>query len=278
MSVAEPAWSRDPAVPEPPPEIDVAVLGPVEIRGAAQPFHRSAARELVVYLAFHREGVRTDVWAAALWTDRCIAPSTLHSTSSVARRSLGRSESGVDHLPRRGRLLRLENTVGTDVERFARAAATADPRRWIDALRLVRGRVFGGLGLCDWAVLDGTQAQVESMVVETALKAAAHSLGHGQGEEAEWAVRRGLRVSPYDERLYRALLRATEVMGNRVGLRSAMEELLRVAADGDPQCQRAGPGTPGQSGHSSIHPQTLSLFRELARGGIPAAGGDPSRL
>jgi DNA-binding SARP family transcriptional activator len=281
MPVAEPSSCEDRAGPEPPElprEIDIAVLGPVEIRGAAQPFPRAAARELVVYLAFHRQGVRTDVWAAALWTERRIAPSTLHSTSSVARRSLGRSKSGVDHLPRRGRLLRLESTVGTDVDRFARDAATPEPERWMDALRLVRGRVFDGLGLCDWAVLDGTQAQVESMVVDTALKAAAHYLRRGQGEEAEWVVRRGLRVSPYDERLYRALLRATEVMGNRVGLRSAMEELLRVAADGDPLCRGAGPGALGEPRHSFVHPQTLSLFRELARGGIPAAGGDPPRL
>lgn len=278
MSELEAAWAGLPAAAEPRPEIDVAVLGPVEIRGAVQPFHRSAARELIVYLAFHRQGVRTDVWAAALWTDRCVAQSTLHSTSSVARRSLGRSESGADHLPRRGRILRLEDTVGTDVERFARAAATPDPERWVEALRLVRGRPFDGLGLCDWAVLDGTQAQVESMVVDTALKAAAHFLRRGQGEEAEWVIRRGLRVSPYDERLYRALLRATEVMGNRVGLRTAMEELLRVATDGDPLCRRAGPGTLSESGHSFLHPQTMTLFRELARGGIPAAGGDPSRL
>ncbi len=278
MALVEPTRERHPAGAEPPPEIDVAVLGPVEIRGAAQPFRRSAAKELVVYLAFHRQGARADVWAAALWSDRCIAQSTLHSTSSVARRSLGRSDSGVDHLPRRGRILRLEDTVGTDVERFARAAATADPARWMDALGLVRGRLFDGLGLCDWAVLDGTQAEVESMVVDTALRAAAHYLGRGQGEEAEWVIRRGLRVSPYDERLYRALLRATEVMGNRVGLRSAMEKLLRVATDSDPLCRRPGPGMLSESGHSFIHPQTLMLFRELARGGIPAAGGDPSRL
>jgi DNA-binding SARP family transcriptional activator len=277
MSVAEPAWSG-PAPADPPPEIDVAVLGPVEIRGAAQPFHRSAAKELVVYLAFHRQGVRTGVWAAALWTDRCIAPSTLHSTSSVARRSLGRSERGVDHLPRSGSLLRLEDTVGSDVERFSRAAATTDPERWMDALRLVRGRPFDGLGLCDWAVLDGTQAQVESMVVDTALKAAAHYLRRRCGEEAEWAIRRGLRVSPYDERLYRALLRAKEVMGNRVGLRAALEELLRVAADGDPLCRSAGPGTISDAGRSFLHPQTMTLFRELARGELPAARGDPSRL
>jgi DNA-binding SARP family transcriptional activator len=278
MSVAESVESGDPRGLEPPCEIDVAVLGPVEIRGAAQPFPRAAARELVVYLAFHRHGVRSDVWAAALWTDRRVAQSTLHSTSSVARRSLGRSDSGVDHLPRRGRLLRLEPTVGTDVERFARAAATPDPRRWVEALRLVRGRAFDGLGRCDWAVLDGTQAHVESMVVDTALKAAAHYLRRGQGEEAEWVIRRGLRVSPYDERLYRALLRAAGVMGNRVGLRTTMEELLRVAADGDPLCRSARPGTLGESGHRFLHPQTVSLFRELARGAIPAPGGDPSRL
>jgi DNA-binding SARP family transcriptional activator len=278
MAWAEPTWAGRPAGAESPPEIDVAVLGPVEIRGTAQPFRRSAAKELVVYLAFHRQGARADVWAAALWTDRCIAQSTLHSTSSVARRSLGRAESGADHLPRRGRILRLEDTVGTDVERFARAAATPDPERWMDALGLVRGRLFDGLSLCDWAVLDGTQAEVESIVVDTALRAAAHYLRRGQGEEAEWAIRRGLRVSPYDERLYRALLRATEAMGNRVGLRTAMEELLRVAADGDPLCRRPAPGMLSESGHSFIHPQTLMLFRELARGGLPAAGGDPSRL
>ena len=79
-----------PASPPSEPEIEVAVLGPIEIRGAARAFCRASARELVVYLAFHRHGVRNDVWGAALWADRCVAPSTLHSTASVARRALGR--------------------------------------------------------------------------------------------------------------------------------------------------------------------------------------------
>jgi hypothetical protein len=57
-----------------------------------------------------------------------------------------------------------------------------------------------------------------------------------------------------------------------------MEELLRVAADGDPLCRDAGPGALSESGRTVLHPQTMSLFRELARGGIPVAGGDPSRL
>jgi DNA-binding SARP family transcriptional activator len=248
-----------PAAPPSEPEIEVAVLGPIEIRGAARAFCRASARELVVYLAFHRHGVRNDVWGAALWPDRCVAPSTLHSTASVARRALGRAGNGVEHLPRSGRLLRLGDAVRTDVERFSRAAADPDPAAWREALGLVRGRLFDGLTLIDWAILEGTQAQVESMVVDTALKGAEHALLLGRGEEAEWMIRRALRVCPFDERLYGALLEAAEVMGNRVGMGLAVAELRRVTGDGGP-------------------PGTVASVSERARRWAPAAGGGPARL
>ncbi len=218
MSLVESPFSERLSATASPPEVEVAVLGPVEIRGAARPFCRASSRELVVYLAFHRQGALSDVWRTALWTDRCIAPSTLHSTASVARRALGRSQSGAEHLPRGGRRLRLADTVGTDVERFALAVADPDPARWKDALGLVRGRPFEGLRLADWADPgrdpgpagdDGGRHRPEGWL-NTPLR-------RGRGEEAEWVIRRGLRVSPYDERLYRGLLRATEMMGNRVG-------------------------------------------------------------
>jgi DNA-binding SARP family transcriptional activator len=260
------------------PELEVAVLGPVEFRGAAEPFTRSAAKDLVVYLALHRNGVRNDVWGAALWPDRCAAPSTLHSTASAARRALGQSRRGGDHLPRGGRHLRLADSVGTDVERFARAAAGGDPACWREALGLVRGRLFDGLCLTDWTVLEGAQAELESMVSETALKGAEHFLRIGLGEEAEWMIRRGLRVSPYDERLYRALVRAAELKGNRSGLRSAMAELLSLAAEGRGHVGSASTGRDRPRTRSSIHPSTVALYRELAREGIPAAGGDSVRL
>ncbi len=272
--------SERPGYPPPAggPEIEVAVLGPIEIRGAARPFCRSSSRELVVYLAFHRQGARNDVWATALWTDRCIAASTLHSTASVARNALGRSARGTDHLPRGGRRLRLADTVGTDVERFARAAADPDPGRWKDALHLVRGRPFEGLQRADWAVLDGTQAHLESMVVDTALKAAGHFLDQGRGDEAAWAIRRGLRASPYDERLYRGLLWATESMGNRAGLRSTMAELVCLATDGTGHAAGPGPGTAGLLTPPSVHPETVALFRALSQSESPAARRDPLRL
>jgi DNA-binding SARP family transcriptional activator len=260
------------------PEIEVAVLGPVEIRGAVRAFRRPAARELVVYLALHPNGARTDVWGAALWPDRSVAPSTLHSTVSAARRSLGQSEAGLDHLPRSGRHVRLGASVGTDVDRFARAAAEPDPARWREALELVRGALFEGLSRCDWAVFEGISAELGSMVTDTALRGAEHFLARGLGGEAEWMIRRALKVSPYDERLYRALLRAAEVQGNRMGVRSAMAELLTAAREAEQGRVAPCPSSPGSPSPSFVHPKTVALYRELAHGAAPEARGDPVRL
>src|ERR1700677_3224542 len=80
--------------------VEVAVLGPVVIRGMAGPFRRPAARELVVYLAFHRGGVRHAEWSLAIWPERPVSLATAHSTSSDARRALGRDAAGRAHLPR----------------------------------------------------------------------------------------------------------------------------------------------------------------------------------
>ena len=89
------------AVGDEPPEgvVVVNVLGPVEVRGATREFTRAWAKELVVYLAMHPDGASNEAWATALWPDRLMAPSSLHSTASVARRALGQGPGGIDHLP-----------------------------------------------------------------------------------------------------------------------------------------------------------------------------------
>jgi DNA-binding SARP family transcriptional activator len=252
--------------------VEVAVLGPVAVDGAAGPFRRSAALELVVYLAFHRRGVRHAEWALAIWPDRPICLSTVHSTASDARRALGRALDGRPHLPR-GVDLRLAGSVTTDVDRFAALASTDDPRRLLGAMRLVRGPLFSGLHRADWAVFDGTQADIESLVVRTALRGADAFVQLGCGDEAEWMVRQALRVSPYDERLYRVLLRAAAVQGNRVRLRSVMAQLVTLAGGGaHPQAPTAA-----LQPTDCLHAETTALYRDLL-GGSPAAGGDPSRL
>ena len=252
--------------------IEVAVLGPVVVAGAVAPFHRSAALELVVYLAFHRGGVRHAEWALAIWPERPVSLATVHSTSSDARRALGRAADGRPHLPR-GVDLRLGDAVTTDVERFASLARADDPPQLFRAMRLVRGPLFSGLHRNDWAVFDGTQAEIESLVVRTALRGSDAFVRLGRGDEAEWMVRQALHVSPYDERLYRALLTATAAQGNRVRLRSTMAHLLTLAGEA------AGRPTVVTEDLVAdyLHPETTALYRDLLRWS-PAAGRHPARL
>jgi DNA-binding SARP family transcriptional activator len=252
--------------------VDVAVLGPIAVRGAAGPFRRSAARELIVYLAFHRRGVRHAEWSLALWPERPVSLATAHSTSSDARRALGRDAEGRLHLPR-GVDLRLGDSVTTDVDRFASLATSDDPYRLLRAMQLVRGPVFAGLHRTDWAVFDGTQSDVEALVVRTALRGADAFVELGCADEAEWMVRRALHVSPYDERLYRALLVATAAQGSRARLHSAMAQLRTLAGE----AARPPARTVVDARADCLHPATTDLYRDLLLG-PPAAGGHPARL
>jgi len=261
----------------PPDGVEVAVLGPFVVRGAAEPFRRSAALDLVAYLALHRHGVRHAEWALAVWPDHAVALPTVHSTASDARRALGRSPDGTTRLPR-GVLLRLHDSVTTDVEQFATLADSDDPHRLVEAMHLVRGPLFHGLRRSDWAVFEGTRSRIESMVVGTALRSAGELTRRGDGSTAAWVVRQALRVSPYDERLYRSLLRATAAEGSRVGVRSTMAELLTLA--GEPEGPAAGlarvvRGVDGRL--ECLHPRTTALYRGLLEGS-PAAEGELARL
>ncbi len=241
-------------------EVEVAVLGPVEVRGAARGFTRAWALELVVYLAMHPTGAANEVWATALWPDRLMAPSSLHSTASVARRSLGTARDGSDHLPRSHGRLALAPTVGTDWTRFLELAASDDPDRWEEALTTIRGRPFEGIRATDWALLDGTGPAIEAKVVDVSGHLAGARLRSGDPQGAEWAARRGLLVSPYDERLYRMLLRAADAAGNPGGVESVMAELVRVVADEVEPIE-------------SVHPSTLALYRSLSRRTSTVLGG-----
>ena len=233
-------------------EVEVAVLGPIEVRGALRSFTRAWAQELVVYLAMHPKGVTNEAWATALWPDRLMAPSSLHSTASVARRALGQSRDGQDHLPRSHGRLCLAPTVGTDWDRFVALCEGDSPKSWRAALELVRGRPFEGLRASDWPVLEGIAPAIEATVVDVSGRLAGASLRSGDPGGSEWAARKGLLVSPYDERLYRMLMRAADGAGNPAGVEAAMEELVRLVADGIEPLD-------------SVHPSTLQLYRSLSR-------------
>jgi DNA-binding SARP family transcriptional activator len=237
-------------------EVEVRVLGPIEIVGAARPFTRAWAIELIVYLAMHRNGASSEQWATALWPDRIMAAASLHSTASAARRSLGASTSGEDHLPRAHSRLALGASVTSDWKRFAELSERSEPDSWRQALELIRGRPFEGLRAPDWVLLEGIGANIEAVVVDLASRYAEHCLSVGDPGAAQWSARQGLRVSSYDERLYRILLRAADAAGNPAGVESVMSELVRlVAEDVEP--------------YDAVHPETLDLYRALSRRPTP---------
>jgi DNA-binding SARP family transcriptional activator len=251
--------------------VEVNVLGPVEVAGTASRFHRMAALELVVYLAFHRDGVRHAEWPLALWPDRPVSLATVHSTASDARRALGRAPDGALLLPC-GSVLRLHAAVVSDVDRFAELSRTQTKGGWIEAAGLVRGPLFGGLRRADWAILEGVHAQIEALVVHTVLQAAEAFGREGRAADAEWIVRRGLLASPYDERLYRSLLLALAAQGNRTGMRAAMAQLFLVSTGARATFRgwnARGTDAPGLG--------PIELYRELLRR-WPAPGGVPARL
>jgi hypothetical protein len=233
-------------------EVEVGLLGPIQIRGASRSFVRPWALDLVAYLAMHPQGAANDVWATALWPDREMAPATLHSIASTARRVLGQSETGADHLPRSHGRLRLSATVGTDWDRFCRLSGQEEPGAWRRGLSLVRGRPFDGLRATDWTVLEGVAATVEVEVADLAVRLSTHCLEAGDTSGAEWAARRGLLASPFDEPLYRMLLRAADLAGNPARVELVIRELVHRVGDGG-------------DGFDSVHPATLELYRELSR-------------
>ena len=242
---------------EPPPAIEILVLGPVKIIGAARPFTRAWSLELVVYLAMHPGGATSDQWATHLWPSRSMAQASLHSTASAARRALGSTATGEDHLPRSHGRLALGPGVATDWDRFCHLSASTDPSAWRLALGLVRGRPFDGLRSTDWAVFSHVQANIESLVVDVSVRTSEHCLETEDPSGAEWAARQGLLVSPYDERLYRILMRAAYQAGNPAGVEASMTELLQlVGGEVEP--------------YDSVHPETYALYRSLSRKHVSA--------
>jgi hypothetical protein len=169
--------------------------------------------------------------------------------------------------------LALAPTVGSDSEQLRQLAVRTEPDAWRAALFLVRGRPFCGLRNPDWTVLEGIEAEITETVADLALRLAEHHLAARDGRRAAAVARRGLLACPFDERLYRVLLRAADASGNPAGVESAMSELLGAVA-GVPVGVR--PIWPESL--ALVHPETAALYEALSRRPAPAPGGSLARL
>jgi len=234
------------------PPVEIAVLGPIEVRGTLESVdQRPKLTELIVYLAMHPEGAAATAWQSALWPGRKVPPQTVSNRLSEARRLLGMELDGMPRLRRSHERHRLTG-VTTDWERFSvLAEAHRDHRSWHAALELVRGKPFDDLQEGQWTVFEGFYGEIETAIVDCGLRYGEDRLAAGDPGAATWAAQHALRASPYDERLHRLLMRAADAAGNRAGVDAIYRNLLIIIdIEGDGVC--------------TVHPDTAALYEQLS--------------
>jgi DNA-binding SARP family transcriptional activator len=222
-TVGEPrdAAADQPALP--PGPVEVCVLGPLEVRGAAETLPRKQALDVLVYLAMHRRPVPPDVLFEAVWPGNGFNGRTLRNRVSEVRGYVG---PGIDYA--RGGY-QLPDLVLTDWQRFQTLArGDADAQR--TALTLVRGRPFEGTTL-DWVHLEGHFAELEAAIVDLALQVGESALRRQDFAGARNAVHAGLRGCPYEERLYQIGMESAAARGATAELRELRRRLDLVLAE-----------------------------------------------
>lgn len=219
-------------------DIEVRVLGPVEIHGIPSPLQRRRAEELIAYLALHPKGASDDRIKTVLWREHAPTTPTFNTTVSLARTALGRAPDGNFHLPHYSatdRLYRLSPAVTTDLARLEARLAHAQlcpPELATETLRsaleLVRGLPFEGARGYEWAYSEHLVAHAEAAISDVANRLADLYLEAGDHRAATWAALQGLKGCPVDEGLYRTRMRACHQAGNLAGAETAFQELCEA--------------------------------------------------
>jgi hypothetical protein len=246
------------------PEVEVRVLGPIEVIGLAQATTRKKVIEAVVYLGVHLgQAVPTDTIRCALWPldaeGNDVSYATFKQAMSRARSALGTDSTGERHLgDAHDGAYRLGPRVGSDWSRFlqlvdeAKALPSGDAGEALRAgLELVRGAPFPGVapGTYAWAWSEQVVADIEVAVTDAALQLADLSLDAGDAETADWAARQGLRVVPGHEGLQQARMRAAHLTGSAEAVGRAYRDARRAADSLDPL--------------DGVSDETATLYRQL---------------
>lgn len=247
-------------------DIEVRVLGTIEVLGAAHPFTSRRALDLVTYLAFHPEGADRDQLRTHIWpSDEPPSESTLANTVSRARKALGTNEDGDLYMPRvsaKG-IYQLRAGVGTDVGRFEAliSAARKDVgergrEQLQSALDLVRGTPFtGGAGdMFRWADF-GLRTHIDCLVDTAAHELAKRYLEVGDTDSAKRAVSTSLQLIGVCEQCYR--LRLMAAAENPTEVRQIMAELVHLLKRENNQPES----------DDLIGPELLELYEQLMSSG-----------
>jgi DNA-binding SARP family transcriptional activator len=210
-------------------EVEVCLLGPVEVAGgdmsALEPSRRMAALAVLAYMAAHDRPVNADELGGALWPldatkDNLGGPQrkTVMNVISRARLVLGYGARGQERLAYSAQGYRLVPEVTSDWARFETLVARArlaSPADAIGALRialeLVRGEPFGGAlssQFFEWVASEHLDLMLTARVADTAEDLGELALEAGDFETVLWAVGKGLQLDPTREELFRLWMHA----------------------------------------------------------------------
>jgi hypothetical protein len=237
---AAPAW-----------ELLVRLLGPVAVisgDGDAAEFQRSKTRELVAWLATHRNRSTRTAARTAMW-ELDVRDATFSNVVSEARRSLARLVEPPDGEEWVGRTmteaLPLHDLVVTDadlIEQALEAARLQPPAQAIATLtpsvELINGMPFEGTSYL-WPDAEGITSNLVLLATSAAAELAAHCLSLGDIDGVFRATGRGLQVLPGQEELIGLRMRAHADAGDHAGVRQEWESYERVItadpwSDGEP--------------------------------------------
>jgi hypothetical protein len=244
VSVARAAGPA-PVVEPPPWSLLVRLIGPVDVidaHGTPVTFERSKTRELIAWLATHRQRSTRTLARTAMW-ELDVRDATFSNVVSEARRAMARLVEPPPGEEWLGRTLTeelpLHGLVRTDAELLEHrlAVARAIPaNEAIEVLRpaveLVRGMPFEGTAYL-WPDAEGITSNLVLLATSAALELAGHYLALGSTDGVFWATGHGLRVLPGHEDLIAMRMRAHAATGDLAGVRHEWQCYERVL-DADP--------------------------------------------
>lgn len=229
----------------------VRLLGPVDVvavDGNAAGFERSKTKELIAWLATHRDRPTRTSARTALW-ELDVRDATFANVVSEARRSLARLVEPPEGEEWVGRTmtesLPLHARVLTDADLVEQALAVArlqPPAQAIETLEpavaWISGVPFDGTSYL-WPDAEGITSNFVLLATSAASELAAHCLSVGDIDGVFAATGRGLSVLPGHEELIGLRMRAHARSGDHAGVRQEWESYERVItadpwSDGEP--------------------------------------------
>ncbi|MBN6056446.1 hypothetical protein JYK22_31245 [Nonomuraea sp. RK-328] len=228
----EPIADAEPLEDLQPPEVEVRMLGPIEIAGLdpLEEGRMALAAELLVYLATHPGGVHPVVLGGVLWP-RGVQAMVRDATIARVADWLGEEHLRMDEAGRLslGPGVRTDWALFRELVRRSHRDTAARAVLLERALGLVRGPLLSGRppGRYAWLAADDLEYDVSAAVADAAHRLCELRLAQREPEAAVAAVRAALLLAADDEGLWRDLLRATHATRDFVRLRAVVDALTR---------------------------------------------------